>query len=227
MACIWCYFVHSHSQRGTRIQRIQEHCLCCIFFNFITKETHWKKEKELNTTQIYNNAALLLVAIPLAVVMEEIPSGTVIIEVAVIVIAFTFTMSSLFFDIWMSIPLVKQNEEKTKIRDNEVWLEHRDFLPKQRSRIEDVSSELRNDEHEPWFTLLWLSFLSLFSLSLSHPLSLPLPLQGIEQCLMFESVQNGTNEWTCNLCIILSSLIVAPLPTSGFPFDVHCYILWK
>lgn len=41
---------------------------------------------------------------PLALTLEDIPGGQVIIEVAVIVIAFTFTTVCLFFNVWYRIP---------------------------------------------------------------------------------------------------------------------------
>lgn len=47
--------------------------------------------------------ALLVIAIPLAIVLKDIAGGLLIVEVSVIVIAFTFTMCCLFFGIWFSI----------------------------------------------------------------------------------------------------------------------------
>lgn len=51
----------------------------------------------------YNITALLVIAIPLALVLHDIPGGYIIIVVGIIVIALTFTMCSLFFGIWMRI----------------------------------------------------------------------------------------------------------------------------
>lgn len=52
---------------------------------------------------IYNIFALLVLAVPLAMTLEDIPSGRLIIQVAVIVIAFTFTTVCLFFNVWYRI----------------------------------------------------------------------------------------------------------------------------
>jgi hypothetical protein len=52
---------------------------------------------------IYNIAALLVLGIPLAITLEDIPGGRLIIEVAVIVIGFTFTIVCLFFSVWYRI----------------------------------------------------------------------------------------------------------------------------
>lgn len=52
---------------------------------------------------IYNIAALLIIGIPLAISLEDIPGGRLIIEVAVIVIAFTFTIVCLFFSVWYRV----------------------------------------------------------------------------------------------------------------------------
>lgn len=51
----------------------------------------------------YNITALLVVGVPLAISLRSVPGGLMIIEVSVIVIAFTFTMVSLFFGIWLKI----------------------------------------------------------------------------------------------------------------------------
>lgn len=52
---------------------------------------------------IYNIFALLVIGVPLAFTLEDIPGGQVIIQVAVIVIAFTFTTVCLFFNVWYRI----------------------------------------------------------------------------------------------------------------------------
>jgi len=52
---------------------------------------------------IYNIAALLIIAVPLAIMLQNVSGGVIIIQVGVILIAFTFTMISLFFDIWYHI----------------------------------------------------------------------------------------------------------------------------
>lgn len=52
---------------------------------------------------IYNNVLLLAIAIPLAIVLEEVPNGTMIISVIVVVLAFTFTIIILFFDTWLHV----------------------------------------------------------------------------------------------------------------------------
>lgn len=52
---------------------------------------------------IYNNVILLAIAIPLAIVLEKVPNGTMIIAVIVIVLAFTFTIIILFYDTWLHV----------------------------------------------------------------------------------------------------------------------------
>eukprot|EP00026_Physarum_polycephalum_P001316 Phypoly_transcript_01317.p1 GENE.Phypoly_transcript_01317~~Phypoly_transcript_01317.p1 ORF type:complete len:1012 (+),score=72.69 Phypoly_transcript_01317:355-3390(+) len=52
---------------------------------------------------IYNIIALLIIAIPLAVALKDIPGGLLIIEVGVVVIALSFTLFALFFPIWYGI----------------------------------------------------------------------------------------------------------------------------
>ncbi len=53
--------------------------------------------------KIYNIVALALVATPLVAVLEKVPSGVLIIEVTVILLAFTFTVVVLFFENWLGI----------------------------------------------------------------------------------------------------------------------------
>ena len=74
------------------------------------KEKSRREEKKMNKwmfdpAEIYNIIALLIIAIPLAVALKDIPGGLLIIEVGVVVIAFSFTLFSLFFPIWYGIPL--------------------------------------------------------------------------------------------------------------------------
>jgi hypothetical protein len=49
---------------------------------------------------IYNIFALLVLAVPLSLALQDTPGGTLIIEVGVIAIAFSFTLMSLFFNVW-------------------------------------------------------------------------------------------------------------------------------
>jgi len=49
---------------------------------------------------IYNIFALLILAVPLSIALQDTPGGTLIIEVGVIAIAFSFTLMSLFFNVW-------------------------------------------------------------------------------------------------------------------------------
>lgn len=44
--------------------------------------------------------SMLVLAVPLAIELQTIPGGALVIEVGVIVIAFTFTLVILFFDVW-------------------------------------------------------------------------------------------------------------------------------
>jgi gamma-aminobutyric acid type B receptor len=66
------------------------------------------KENNESTTiayAIYNITLLLAIAIPLAMLLNEVPGGRLVIEVVVIVMAFTFTMIVVFFGIWHRIIL--------------------------------------------------------------------------------------------------------------------------
>eukprot|EP00026_Physarum_polycephalum_P006317 Phypoly_transcript_06359.p2 GENE.Phypoly_transcript_06359~~Phypoly_transcript_06359.p2 ORF type:complete len:205 (+),score=19.72 Phypoly_transcript_06359:1163-1777(+) len=54
---------------------------------------------------VYNNIILMATAIPLALLLWDIPNGTLVITVIVIVLAFTFTICILFFDTWTQILL--------------------------------------------------------------------------------------------------------------------------
>jgi len=54
---------------------------------------------------IYNNILLGAIAIPLAVLIKEVPGGRLTVEVVIITIAFTFTLVMVFFKIWHSIIL--------------------------------------------------------------------------------------------------------------------------
>lgn len=51
----------------------------------------------------YNIIALTVIGIPLAIALGKYPGGLTIIESCVILIAFTFTMCSLFFGVWVRI----------------------------------------------------------------------------------------------------------------------------
>lgn len=53
--------------------------------------------------KIYNNLLLGVLAVPLALTLRNIPPGSLIIQVGVIVVAFAFTTFILFFDIWHGI----------------------------------------------------------------------------------------------------------------------------
>ncbi len=44
-----------------------------------------------------------MIGVPLAVALQPVLGGVLIIEVGVIIVAFTFTLVSLFFDVWYSI----------------------------------------------------------------------------------------------------------------------------
>jgi len=52
---------------------------------------------------IYNDIILCVVAIPLAIALGPVPSGVIIIEIAAVLLSFTFTLFILFFDIWYKI----------------------------------------------------------------------------------------------------------------------------
>jgi ABC-type branched-subunit amino acid transport system substrate-binding protein len=52
---------------------------------------------------IYNNMILIVIAIPLAVLLEEVPDGVKIISTIVIVLAFMFTTIILFFETWLNV----------------------------------------------------------------------------------------------------------------------------
>lgn len=52
---------------------------------------------------IYNDIVLIIIAIPLALTLKEVPRGVVVVETAIIFISFTFTLLLLFFPIWWSI----------------------------------------------------------------------------------------------------------------------------
>jgi len=72
--------------------------------SFLTRDvaTEYNESKSI-AYAIYNDIVLCIVAIPLAIALEQIPSGVLIIEIAVILLAFTFTLFILFFDIWYKI----------------------------------------------------------------------------------------------------------------------------
>eukprot|EP00026_Physarum_polycephalum_P001640 Phypoly_transcript_01642.p1 GENE.Phypoly_transcript_01642~~Phypoly_transcript_01642.p1 ORF type:complete len:982 (+),score=148.82 Phypoly_transcript_01642:236-3181(+) len=52
---------------------------------------------------IFSSFILLVIAIPLVALMEKLPNGVMIIEVLIIVLAFTFTIIFLFFSTWQSV----------------------------------------------------------------------------------------------------------------------------
>lgn len=60
-------------------------------------------EYPLMHRKIYNIIALLIIAIPLAIALRDVPGGRLIIEVGVVVIALSFTTFSLFYPIWYCI----------------------------------------------------------------------------------------------------------------------------
>jgi hypothetical protein len=63
----------------------------------------------------YNNVVLAVIAVPLALVLRNVPGGVEIIEVAIIVLAFTFTMCILFFEIWYRIFFPDKNIVESKL----------------------------------------------------------------------------------------------------------------
>jgi hypothetical protein len=64
---------------------------------------------------IYNIVVMLIIGVPLAIALENISGGVLIIEVAVIVVAFTFTNVSLFFDLWYTMVFPEKNVRITKM----------------------------------------------------------------------------------------------------------------
>jgi len=52
---------------------------------------------------IYNDVVLLVIACPLIAILENQQSGIAVIEVCVIVLAFSFTLIALFFEVWFNI----------------------------------------------------------------------------------------------------------------------------
>lgn len=57
----------------------------------------------LTFPQIYNNVVLAVIAVPLAILLSNIPGGQLVIEVAIIFLAFTSTMCIMFFKSWHHI----------------------------------------------------------------------------------------------------------------------------
>jgi hypothetical protein len=49
---------------------------------------------------------LIVIAVPLAILLKDIPGGRVVIEVTIVVLAFTFTMCIIFFGTWYNIPFI-------------------------------------------------------------------------------------------------------------------------
>lgn len=49
---------------------------------------------------IYNDIGLAIVAIPLSFVLTSVPGGALVVEVAAIVLSFSFTLCVLFFNVW-------------------------------------------------------------------------------------------------------------------------------
>jgi len=54
---------------------------------------------------IYNNVLLGAIAIPLALLLEEVPGGRLVVIIVIICLAFSFTMVVVFFRIWHNILL--------------------------------------------------------------------------------------------------------------------------
>jgi hypothetical protein len=52
---------------------------------------------------MYNDIGLAIISVPLSFILTRVPGGALVVEVAAIVLAFSFTLCVLFFNIWYSL----------------------------------------------------------------------------------------------------------------------------
>eukprot|EP00026_Physarum_polycephalum_P003280 Phypoly_transcript_03290.p1 GENE.Phypoly_transcript_03290~~Phypoly_transcript_03290.p1 ORF type:complete len:796 (+),score=86.60 Phypoly_transcript_03290:356-2389(+) len=75
-----------------------------VVLSFLTRNvTEEYSESKSIAYATYNIMVLLVIGIPMAIALRNVAGGLVIIEAGVILIAFTFTMCSLFLGIWIRI----------------------------------------------------------------------------------------------------------------------------